>query len=383
MPWQTVEKIPILPGATVGEADGRISVYHKRYISNLLPLMPPKSEEGTMFRFPGSRRFAISRLLVIALAYTVFAGLPAGYKGYPYLDVIQEIPGRVDFMRFDQGKAGTTGGSAVLDVGTKEVTWHDYMDVGRWYCHDLRATTGPSLQKMGAGGDHMGDGWTGTNYTNNQDCYLADANTGDWTKYTVNVKKSGVYSMDIMEAADPDPQYGGPYVNLSFFNTNGYVTTGTCSLHVTGGGGHVWWYMENIKRIALDSGIQVMKYMVSASPAGNGPLNVDYVILKYLGPVSAKYPDQHFTASNGLSISKIARRLNGGVGVDFVSTNAHPVRVEQFDARGALLSSEMVSKVTVGKNEVVVGENNALSGVVLIRLSQGSMRTEGKTYLVH
>jgi hypothetical protein len=337
-----------------------------------------------MFRFPAFQGFTMARLLVVALSFPTLAVLPPGYKGVPFHDSTQQIPGRIRFFNFDQGIPGTTGGGAVLDVNTKEVTWHDYMGTGGWYCHDQRPTTGTSLQRMGAGGDRMSNDWKGANYIGDSaknDCYVADANQGDWTKYTVHVKQRGVYSLSILEAAQGIEKQWGPYIELVLLNGTDSISTGTDTLHLTDYF-HAWYYMKDFRRLTLDSGIQVLKYQVCNDPAGNGPMNVDWVDFTYVGPVQAAYPNKHFTAANELSIRKITPQANGGAQLEFQSAGSMPVKLERFDARGALLSTKTLASVHTGTNRVQLGENGGRSGVVLIRLSQGNMRSEGKANLL-
>ena len=101
--------------------------------------------------FSAAQRLAVagSFLAVLFISFPADSAIPAGYKGFPYHDTIQQIPGRVRLSRFDQGMAGKTQPEATLDANTNGVTWHDFMPVGQWACHYLRAITGPSLQVMG------------------------------------------------------------------------------------------------------------------------------------------------------------------------------------------------------------------------------------------
>ncbi|HMD68260.1 MAG TPA: hypothetical protein VKF42_05215, partial [Chitinivibrionales bacterium] len=84
--------------------------------------------------FSAARHLAVaaSFVAVLVIALPSDSAIPAGYKGFPYLDSVQQIPGRIRLFRFDQGMAGKTQPEATLDANTNGVTWHDFMPVGQW-----------------------------------------------------------------------------------------------------------------------------------------------------------------------------------------------------------------------------------------------------------
>jgi hypothetical protein len=225
------------------------------------------------------RILIVAMLLTQILPESLLCAIPSGYKGFPYLDSIQEIPGRIRLFRFDQGMSGKTGASSVLDAGTKDITWHDYNSSNKWYCQ-LRSATGVGLQNMGAGGDKMETGSPAHTLVNG-DCYLAETNQGDWTKYTVRVKQRGIYSISFLEAAS-ETQI--PYVAVSFLNGTDSISTGTDTMHLTSYY-HNWWYMPEYKHIELDSGLQVMRFDI----VGNGPMNINYLDFSYVGTANTFY----------------------------------------------------------------------------------------------
>jgi hypothetical protein len=338
-----------------------------------------------MTLFSAARRLAAAGSIFAALLFCLPAdsAIPAGYKGFPYLDSVQQIPGRIRFFNFDQGKAGKTGGGATLDAGTKDVTWHDYMGTGGWYCHDQRPTTGTSLQRMGAGGDRMSNDWTGPNYIRDSasnDCYVADANSGDWTKYTVRVKQPGIYSLSILQAAQGIESQWGPYIELVMLNGTDSNSTGTDTLHLTDYF-HAWYYMKDFHRLALDSGLQVLKYQVCVTPAGNGPMNVDWVDFTYVGPVSTA--DRAFFPSlnGGLSIRSITPQASKTLQLNFTAAETAPVTVGCFDSRGALLFSETMNNVTMGYNHIQLKNRVTASGMVYVKMTQGNKAAQGKVFL--
>lgn len=334
-----------------------------------------------MTLYSAARRLAVagSFLTVLFISFPADSAIPAGYKGFPYLDSIQPIPGKVRLIRFDQGMAGKTAAEATLDANTKEVTWHDYASSNRWYCH-LRDATGVGDQVMGAGGDHMDAGSPGGDLTANQDCYVADANVGDWTKYTVYVKQPGVYSLNILEAANGIEAQWGPYIALSFLNGTDSITTGTDTLHLTSYF-HAWWYMVDFKRMVLDSGLQVFRYDVSTNPPGNGPMNVNYVDFNYIGPVGVADRAYFSSINGGLSLRSITPQASKTLQLNFTAAEASPATVQCFDSRGTLLFTETMNNVAIGYNHIQLKNRVSVSGMVFVRMTQGNKTAQGKIFL--
>jgi hypothetical protein len=339
--------------------------------------------------FSAAQRFAVagSFLAVLSISFPVDSAIPAGYKGFPYLDSVQQIPGRIRFFRFDQGVKGKTGSEATLDAGAKEVTWHDFMAVGQWACHNLRAITGPSIQVMGAGGDCMSSDWVGPDYVHDSastDCYLADANMGDWTKYTVYVKQPGIYSFSIFQTAAGIEAQWGPYIEVSLLNGTDSISTGTDTLHLTHGCAydfHSWWYMKDLRRLALDSGMQVLRYQVCTNPPGNGPMNVDFVDFNYVGPVGVAQQSYFSSINGGLSLRSITLQATKTLQLNFTAAEASPATVQCFDSRGALLFTETLSNVVIGYNHLQLKNRVSVSGMVFVRVTQGNKTAQGKIFL--
>jgi hypothetical protein len=342
-----------------------------------------------MMFFSAAKRLAVagSFLAVLFISFPADSAIPAGYLGFPYLDSVQQIPGKIRLFRFDQGMPGKTEPEATLDANTNGVTWHDYMAIGQWACHYLRAITGPSLQLMGEGGDCMSNGWVGPDYVHDSassDCYLADANMGDWTKYTVYVKQPGIYSLSILQtAADIQPPWG-PYIEISLLNGTDSISTGTDTLHLTSGCAydfHAWWYMQDYRRLALDSGMQLFRYQVCTNPEGNGPMNVDYVDFSYVGPVGVA-DRAYFSAINGgLSLKSITPQPAKTLQINFTAADPIPASVQCYDSRGALLSSETLNNVAIGYNHIRLKSRIAASGMVFVRMTQGNKTAQGKIFL--
>ena len=246
-------------------------------------------------------------LAVSLTAGTASADLPTGYPGKPYKDSVVEVPGRLRLFRFDEG--------------AKEAVWHDYEATNAWYCK-VRAPAAVGLQLMGAGGDKWEPGKAEPGMTLvKDDCYMAQTNTGDWTKYTVHVKAKGTYSLSFLEAANGTTT---PFIGVSFLNGKDSVGTGKVTFPFTSYF-HNWVYARNLASLALNG--------ASLMPDGRLRLSLENPVEGFAGPL----------------------------------------RMQAYDLSGRPLFSEALQEGGPGKVEFLVRPKAPLHGVVLLRLTAGTV----------
>jgi hypothetical protein len=209
---------------------------------------------------------------------------------------------------------------------------------------------------------------------------VADANSGDWTKYTVYVKQPGIYNLSILEAAQGIETQWGPYIELVMLNGTDSISTGTDTLHLTDYF-HAWYYMKDFHRLALDSGMQVLKYQVCTNPPGNGPMNVDWVDFNYIGPVGTADCANFNSFISGLSLKSITPQSTKTLQLNFTAAETAPITVRCFDSRGALLLAETMNNVALGYNHIQLKNKVTASGMVFVRMTQGSRTAQGKIFL--
>lgn len=167
-----------------------------------------------------------------------------------------------------------------------------------------------------------------------------------------------------------------PYVAVAFLNGTDSISTGTDTMRLTSYF-HSWWYMIDYRRIALDSGLQVMRFDI----VGNGPMNIFYLDFNYVGPVSALMkPDPLHPINHALKIKGIVPQA-GGVNVRFASFNTSPVKVDCFNASGALLSKETFNTIRVGDNQIQLRGKLPGSQMIFVHLVQGANGTVSKVFL--
>lgn len=310
----------------------------------------PTSEKGPLMNM-------VLRAIVLSSAFVsaVLADLPAGYAGLPFRDTIQTIEGRIRMYRFDKG--------------AKNVTWYDYEATNPWYCK-IRATDAPGvgMQNMGAGGDKWNAGFVPPDsvrfteapsltvklVTSPPDCYLANTNTKDWIKFTVNVKKAGTYKINALTAANGTTT---PFVRLSFLNGADSIATPVIKFPLTNYF-HDWVYTAKVATIDLKEGLQVMRLDIT----GNGPMNINYFDFIYDGatPVSA-----HANISNAIT----SKLQNGTWNFSIPSTYTGIVNAELRDVHGRIVTNSIVS---AKKNSLSVTDLHSGVYIATIKTELGS-----------
>jgi hypothetical protein len=303
-----------------------------------------------------STRPVLCAAALLSAANLLFAAIPADYPGMPYQGKVQEIPGRVFLSDFDQGP--------------KNVVWHDYNTKNQWACK-VRDSTGVGMQLMGQGGD-KGDTPEADSLVKARmgKCYLAETNTGDWTKYTVKVKQAGTYKLAMLSAAQGTTI---PFVAVSLLTAKDSMGTGQLTLPLTTYFHH-WVYTRNLSSLSLDSGTQVLRFDIP----GNGPMNIDYIDFEYAGAADVK---RAAVSGDVIRVSRMARQADGSVVLEFAASGRAGVGIRAFDASGALLASETAAVPGASGKGRLQLRNLPASGLVFVELRQGSQRALARTFL--
>lgn len=258
-------------------------------------------------------RLAAVAACAFAGAAPAFAIVPAGYPGSAYMGKIQEIPGRVFLSDFDQGP--------------KNVVWHDFETRNQWACK-VRDSTGVGLQLMGQGGD-KGDTKEADTLVQARKgkCYLAQTNTGDWTKYTVKVNQKGTYSLAMLTAAQGTTT---PFVAASLLSDKDSTGTGKITLPLTTYF-HNWVYTRQLATLAADTGLQVLRFDIP----GNGPMNIDYIDFSYAGASGLRRAE-----AASLGSLRLSRAADGRIRARIAVRRAGPVSIRVYDASGSQRASQ-------------------------------------------
>ncbi len=157
----------------------------------------------------------------------------------PYQGKIHLIPGTIELEDFDEGPEG--------------IAYHDLDPENQEKKEPPYRTTGVDLEWREAASGKFNVGWT---------------RPGEWLIYTVDVKSSGTYRIDMMVACDGP---GGTF-HLEF---NGVDRTGPITVPDTGG----WQNLKPFSHsgVKLTTGRQIMKVRMATGGKSGSIGDIDYL----------------------------------------------------------------------------------------------------------
>ncbi len=198
-----------------------------------------------------------------ALAQT--AQPSAAYAGKPYQGRPQVIPGRIQ--------------AAFYDVGGEGVAYHDSdavnngsgtLNKGTGYLDQFRKGEGVDISYTKKAWDKTVDGQDETY----GELYVGWTAPGEWIKYTVDVKQTGVYTV----SAHLSSNNQNAEIGLDF---DGVDLTGPIVIPTTGHW-HRWRICNNLAEVKLAEGLHIMTLKF----VKEGNMNVDY--LEFLPKIGSK-----------------------------------------------------------------------------------------------
>ncbi len=178
-----------------------------------------------------------------ALTVAVMAALPADYKGKPWKDTPQVIPGKVWAAYYDVGGNGVAyknkdtknHGSGELNRGPEEK-------------NNFRKDEGISISYTKAAFDKWKD--TGKILDENE-YYVGWTSEGESINYTVDVKEAGTYVVNLKASANN----AGTQISIS---VNGAKAD---PINITQTGyWHAWLMHNDIAELKLDKGLNVITF---------------------------------------------------------------------------------------------------------------------------
>jgi len=187
-------------------------------------------------------------LVVSGLTIAVMAAVPADYKGKPFNGKAQEIPGKVIAAYFDVGGNGVTyhtkdnknHGSGESNKGPEEK-------------NNLRKDEGVSVAYTKTGTDK----WAADGKQMDLDQYYVGwVAEGDWMTYTLDVKESGTYVVNMLGGVNAE----NTEVTLDF--NNGAIKSGPVKVETTG-----YWHKYKVHNaiceVKLEKGLNVLTFTFS------------------------------------------------------------------------------------------------------------------------
>ncbi len=194
------------------------------------------------------------------------------YTGIPYADMAyrqgaQAIPGKIQCEYYDAGGEGVAyHDSDSINSGSGRLN-----PANGAYLHEFRI--GEPVDISYTKSRSIDDNNYNRVKPEMDQLYVGWTNPGEWTKYTVDVKKTGRYRVGVMYTAHDIGQ-----ISLS---VNDIDLTGPLSIESTYDARdtvawrqwHHWNYLDNITEITLKKGIQTLTLHTVA----NGQMNYDYL----------------------------------------------------------------------------------------------------------
>ena len=174
------------------------------------------------------------KLILCASLILTTALLGAGSK--PHKGKVHEIPGKIEAEHYDEGEPG--------------VAYHDFDEKN--HGADYRGPTQVDIEKRPDASNGHGIGWT---------------REGEWLHYTVEVKETGAYSLEIPVASN---KKGGVF----HLEIKGKNITGPIHIPDTGG----WQILKllKIEKVKLTKGRHVIRAVMVKKGASGSIGDIDY-----------------------------------------------------------------------------------------------------------
>ena len=193
--------------------------------------------------------------------------LVGAYSDAVYKQEIQTIPGKLQCEYYDFGGEGiayhdtdtSNNGSGNLNKGEGYLNTYridEAVDISYTKFHDNIDNSTYNFVEPKEGQLYIG--WT---------------EPGEWTKYTIDVKTTGVYQTGIMYTANADGQISlslnGKDITGPLDIVSTYVDADTIAWRQW----HHWNYMKNITEVKLEKGVQIL----TLHTLSNGQMNYDFL----------------------------------------------------------------------------------------------------------
>jgi hypothetical protein len=210
-------------------------------------------KRSTMARVAG---VALAAGLTFAFTVALVAAIPAGYKGKPWKDAPQAVPGKIMVANFDVGGEGV----AYHDT-TKGCEGNGKLNGGNDEKSKFRKDEDPDCSFTKADWDKWKD--TGKPLPTDVQ-YVGWTDAGEWLNYTVDVKEAGTYQLTLLASANN----AGTQMS---WDVNGKDATGPVNIEQTGNW-HAWKLHTNICELKLEKGLN----LITLKFVKEGNQNVQY-----------------------------------------------------------------------------------------------------------
>jgi hypothetical protein len=218
-------------------------------------------------------------MIILALSNSCNSGSLSGNdKGTPFSDLKykngpQVIPGRIQCEYYDLGGEG----SAYHDSDSVNSGSGNLNPADGSYLHEFRMGESVDISYTKSGG--IDDNDYNLVEPEMDQLYVGWTSPGEWTRYTIEVKSSGLYQVGIMYTANDNGQIS---ISINDKDVTGpvqiestYVEQDTLNWRQW----HHWNYLDHIAEMDLKKGLHTLTLHTVA----NGQMNYDYLEFSLLG----------------------------------------------------------------------------------------------------
>jgi hypothetical protein len=210
----------------------------------------------------------------ICILLSCHSNFPGDYKGTLYSDKIyhtgpQVIPGKLQCEYYDFGGEGV----AFHDTDTINSGSGRLNPADGSYLHEFRMKEAVDISFTKFKDPAIDNSPYNLVEPQKDQLYIGWTMPGEWTKYTVNVKKAGIYTLGIMYTSN---QSGKISISVNDKDATGpvfipstYIKEDTVSWRQW----HHWNYIDHIARIDLKKGLQT----ITLQTIETGQMNYDYI----------------------------------------------------------------------------------------------------------
>ena len=222
-------------------------------------------------------RTSLFYMFCIGVISSCHSSSPGDYKGTPYNDKIynagpQKIPGKLQCEYYDFGGEGV----AFHDVDTINSGSGRLNPADGSYLHEFRINEAVDISFTKFQDPPIDNNPFNLVEPRKDQLYVGWTQPGEWTKYTVIVKKAGTYQLGIMYTSNQNGKIS--------FSVNDKDSTGPLSIQstfveadsVAWRQWHHWNYIDQVARIDLKKGLQT----ITLHTVETGQMNYDFINFK-------------------------------------------------------------------------------------------------------
>lgn len=215
----------------------------------------------------------------ITLIYLLFSGCHSlnnfsNYKGIPFEDSVykegpQTIPGKLQCEYYDFGGEGI----AYHDLDSMNSGSGSLNKADGSYLHEFRINESVDISFTKIQNPAIDNSPYNFIEPEKDQLYVGWTKPGEWTKYTINVESEGTYQIGIMFTSNKNGKISFSVNDKPASNPITIPSTFVAADTVSWRQWHHWNYLDDITKIHLNKGIQIL----TIHTVEMGDMNYDYI----------------------------------------------------------------------------------------------------------